>query len=287
MKVNNYNGLKILLAVVVVAVSVITVVEVARAGETITAENWTEMTGFKPDLTTVPITPGQLVHKGNYKKYSALLPAGIQRMVSKYELKIKLRNYSQTHPSLGYIKATNENLGKAKIIDIGSDYRKRGLKGYVAGLPFPHPKNGLEVAWDFIYNYSGDDGDLIYDVMWVSAGSGIEHTETWRFAYLMRTMHRTDLPPIPAIKEYKDKELQYASMTYAIAPYDKKGFGAVYTRSLDPLDMQGHIYVPAMRRVLRNAFGTRGDTWNATDLLYEDVRGYMGYPEWMYWKLVG
>jgi hypothetical protein len=51
--------------------------------------------------------------------------------------------------------------------------------------------------------------------------------------------------------------------------------------------MQGHVYVPAMRRILRNAFGVRGDTWNGTDFLYEDIRGFMGYPEWMNWKLVG
>ena len=42
-----------------------------------------------------------------------------------------------------------------------------------------------------------------------------------------------------------------------------------------------------MRRVLRQSFGTRGDSWNATDFLYEDVGGYLGAAEWMNWKLVG
>jgi hypothetical protein len=287
MKANNTIRLKVLFSVVA-AFSVITVAQTAHAGgDVITADNWTEKAGFAPDLTTTPIKPGQVIWKGNYKKFAKMLPLGLQKWVKKYELKMTLRNYERFHPSLGYIKATNQNRGKAKIIDTGNSVRKRGFKGYVAGLPFPNPKTGLEVAWNFIYNYSGDDADLYYDVMWVSAGSGIEHSETWRFAYLMRTMHRTDIEPIPAIEHFAKKGQQYASITYALAPYDKKGFGAVYTRSLEPLDMQGHVYVPAMRRVIRNAFGTRGDTWNATDLLYEDVRGYMGYPEWMHWKLVG
>ena len=42
-----------------------------------------------------------------------------------------------------------------------------------------------------------------------------------------------------------------------------------------------------MRRVLRHSFGTRGDSWNATDFLYEDVGGYLGAAEWMNWKIVG
>jgi len=279
--------LRISFIVAIIVAWSITTTQSVQADDVITADNWTEKAGFAPDLTTVPIKPGQIVWKGNYQKFAKLLPPGLQKWIAKYELKMTLRNYEPDHPSLGYIKATNKYRGTAKIIDTGKSVRKRGFKGYVAGLPFPQPKTGLELAWDFIYNYSGDDGDLYFDLMWVSAGSGIEHTETWRFAYLMRTMHRTDIEPIPAFEHFKKKGQQYASITYALAPYDKKGFGAVYTRSLEPLDMQGHIYVPSMRRVLRNAFGTRGDTWNATDLLYEDVRGYLGYPEWMYWKLVG
>ena len=62
---------------------------------------------------------------------------------------------------------------------------------------------------------------------------------------------------------------------------------ALFARSLDPVDLQGHTYVPAMRRILRLSLGTRGDAWNATDYLYEDVGGYLGAVEWMNWKLVG
>ncbi len=42
-----------------------------------------------------------------------------------------------------------------------------------------------------------------------------------------------------------------------------------------------------MRRILRMSLGTKGDGWNATDFLYEDVGGYLGAVEWMNWKLVG
>ncbi len=258
-----------------------------KPGIKLTTDNWSEMAGFKPNLAGLEDIAGEKLKKGNSNKYKKYLSKGLKILIDKYNLKLKLKNYRPIHPSLGFIKATNKYAGQPKIIKTGNDVRKRGLKNYVAGLPFPQPKNGLEVAWNYQYSYNGDDGDLLYAVQWVSAARGLEHTEEWRWAFIIRTINRTDLDPIPAIAMYQKKGIQYASMTYALTPYDKKGFGAVYSRSVNPLDQQGHIYVPAMRRVLRNTFGTRGDTWNSTDLLYEDVRGYMGYPEWMNWKLIG
>ncbi len=259
----------------------------ASADGKITAENWGEMVGFKPDLSNIPFEPGKVIAKWNVDKIKHMVPPGLMRMIKKYELRMTLREYKPVHPSQGYIAATNKYRGKAKVIKTGKDIRKRGLKGYVAGLPFPQPKNGLEVAWNYDSMYGGDDGKLIYDTIWVSASTGVEHTETWEWSFIMRTISRTDIDPKPAIPEYKAKGIKYVSTTKCIAPYDKKGFSAVYSRSVEPLDMQGHVYVPAMRRIIRNTFGTRGDTWNATDYLYEDVRGYMGYPEWMKWKLIG
>jgi hypothetical protein len=255
------------------------------AGE-ITVENWGEKVGFPPDLSKAAgVKRGVTVDKANLAEFQALVPPGMRLLIEKYNLTMELKPYAPMHPSKGYLEATNRGLGKSRIIDVGKEYRKRGLEGYVAGLPFPQPKSGLEVAWNYQYAYMGDDGDSIFSVYWISAKRGVEHKELWRWAFILRTVNRTDIEPIPAIKAFADKNLQYTSITYALEPFDKKGFGALYSRSVDPLDQQGHIYVPAMRRVLRNTFGTRGDTWNSTDLLYEDVRGYMGYPEWMNWEL--
>ncbi len=257
-----------------------------KPGVKLTTDNWSELAGFKPDLSGLDDISGKKVKKGNSNQYSKYLAKGLKLLIDKYNLKLKMRDYEPLHPSLGYIAATNKYAGKVQLINTGNDVRKRGIKNYTAGLPFPQPKNGLEVGWNYQYSYNGDDGDTYYAVQWISASRGVEHTEEWRWAFIIRTINRTDIEPMPAIDSFLKKGIQYTSFTYALSPYDKKGFGAVYSRSINPLDQQGHIYVPAMRRVLRNTFGTRGDTWNSTDLLYEDVRGYMGYPEWMNWKLI-
>jgi hypothetical protein len=252
----------------------------------ITAENWTEKVAFKPDLSTVECKPGTTIDRSNLQQFKELIPQGIQYLIRRYKMKIRVTGYEPVHPSEGYIQATNRYLGKAAVIDLGKVYDRRGIKGYVAGLPFPKPRTGLEVAWDFHYHYSADDGEVTYAVYWVSASGGVEHDELWKLSAI-KGDHRTDIEPIPAVESLREKGLQGAGLTFALAPYDKKGLGAVYFSHVEPRDGQGHIYVPSMRRILRNSFGTRGDTWNSTDLFYEDVRGYSGYPEWMNWKLLG
>jgi hypothetical protein len=248
----------------------------------ITADNWTETVSFKPN---VPEGLPKSIKKKNIDKAGDLIPAGMKLLIEKYGLKLKTTGYQPVHPSEGYIEATNRFRGKPKIIDVGDAINKRAIKDYTAGLPFPGPRTGLEVAWNFLYAYGGDDAQITYSVHWISGSAGLEHSEEWRLSTI-RGINRTDIDPKPAIESFLKKGLQGAGMTYALAPYDKKGFGAVYHRSIEPRDSIGHTYVPSMRRILKNTFGTRGDTWNATDLLFEDVRGYSGYPEWMHWKLL-
>ncbi len=288
MRAQIFSDLRWFLAAVVVAVLGCYSTGMARAGDAeITAENWTGMVGFKPDLSRVKVKKGKKITKKNIQQVGDLIPEGMRLLIEKYNLALKIREYEPIYPSEGYIEATNKNRGKAKIIETGKEYRKKGLKGHVSGLPFPNPQCGLEVAWNYHYKYLGDDVDQYYSVYWVSANAGVEHFEEWRWASITRAIHRTDIDPIPAIKSFLDRKSESASITYALSPYDKRGFGALYFDSTEPIDVQGHIYIPAMRRVMRNSFGTRGDTWNATDLIYEDVRGYLGRPEWMNWKLVG
>ena len=258
----------------------------APASAQITKENWSKKVSFYPKK--IPGSKkGMLLDESSWQKFKDYIPATVAKLISKYKLKIWTRDYARIHPSLGYIEATNKYHDKVELIDVGKDTRKRGIKNYVAGLPFPQPKTGLEVAWNYHYAYNGDDGGFHYGVYWISAKSGVERWEEWRWLYIIRAMNRTDIDPKPHIPQFEKKGIGYTSMTWATEPHDKRGFGALYSRYVEPKDQEGHIYVPTRRRIMRATFGTRGDAWNQTDLLYEDVRGYMGYPEWMNWKLEG
>jgi hypothetical protein len=250
----------------------------------ITSANWGEKVGFKPDLSGTPAV-GTTIDKDSLDKWKKWIPDGIDALIQKYAMKFKITEYKPIHPSRGYIAATNQYLGQPQIVP-NKNPRKMGITGYTAGLPFPNPQTGEEVAYNYHFAYFGDDGGFHYGVYWISAKSGVERSEEWVWEYITRVQFRTDLEPIPAIPELAKDGIAYRSMTWAIAPQDKRGFAALYSRMVEPKDQQGWIYLPPTRRTLRMSFGTRGDAWNSTDLLYEDVRGFMGYPEWMNWKLV-
>jgi hypothetical protein len=255
-------------------------------GVTLTKDNWTKEAAFAPNLANPAFKAGDTLDATNFKALGDWIVPGVATLMEKHGLKLWTRTYKRIWPSAGFIEATNKYSRDVELIETGDNPRKKGIKNYTAGLPFPNPQTGLEVAWNYQYGYQGDDGGFHYGVYWISGKSGVERSEEWRWLYIIRAMHRTDLEPKPHLPALAAKDIQYTSMTWAIAPYDKAGFGALYSRYEEPKDQEGWIYIPTMRRTMKATFGTRGDAWNSTDMLYEDVRGFMGYPEWMNWKLI-
>jgi len=256
------------------------------AGGAFTRANWVASVGFPVNPNPPGFKAGMTVDATNVDALGQAVPNAIKILIKKYALKMGTRNYEPIVPSNGYIDATNKYYQQVKLIDTGADARKKGISNYGGGLPFPKPDNGLKIAWNYQYSYNGDDADNDFAVYWINAKSGVERHEEWQWLYIMRGMYRTDIQPLPNIPESAAAEKQYYSMTICKTPLDKKGFTALYWRYLEPKDQEGYIYIPAQRRETRFSFGTRGDQWNNTDLLYEDVRGYMGYPEWMNWKII-
>ena len=255
------------------------------AWEPITSDTWGARVGFAPDLDGAP-PAGTKVSAANEKEFKKWIPSGVDLLVSKYKLVLEVVDYEAVHPSSGYIEATNKYAGQPQLIEGQDDPRKLAMKDYTAGLPFPQPKSGKEVAYDYALSYRGDDGSYHYGVFWISAASGVERWEEWRWEYVHRVKFRTDLEPLDDLPDFAEKGTVHLSRTWAIAPQDKRGFAALHRGSEEPDDLQIWIYLPPTRRTLRMAAGTRGDAWNSTDLLYEDVGGYAGHPEWMEWKII-
>ncbi|MDP8225040.1 MAG: DUF1329 domain-containing protein [Candidatus Lernaella stagnicola] len=270
----------------IVVAAMLLAVPVLVTGGAITRGNWGSSVGFAVDKNPAGFQPNQVIDASNIGPVEKLLPPSIVLLAKKYKYKLWTKNYEAYVPSNSYIAATNKYLGQPQAIDVGASARKKGLKSYNAGLPFPNPKNGYEVSWNYTYNYLGDDAANEFGVYWINAKRGVERSEEWTWDYIARSMFRTDIAPKPHIPEAAAKNIQYYSMTTCLKPFDKKGFTALYWRYVEPKDQDGYIYNPAQRRPIRFSFGTRGDAWNNTDLLYEDVRGYMGYPEWMKWKIL-
>ena len=251
----------------------------------LTRDNWAAQVGFAPELQQAGYTPGMTIDASNVDQFESILPDTAATMIRKYGMRIETTDYVPYAPSDGFIDATNKHHKKVKLVDIGASTDTREIEEYVAGMPFPKPQNGRQIAWNFILAYGGDDAESEFTVFWISPKRGVERSETWR-TISMRAKHRTDIQPIPSVSSLVQKGVIGAALTQALAPPDKKGYASLYFGYLEPKEPNGWLYMPAQRRSIRLAFGLKGEAWNNTDLLYEDIRGYTGSPEWMNWKLI-
>ena len=248
--------------------------------------NWPKTVGFSPDLKVEGYEVGMTIHSDNAQQFKSILPDPVALMVEKYGMTLETRKYEPYAPSNGFIELTKKQWKKAKLLDIGNSIDKRELAQYEGGMPFPKPENGRQIAWNFTLSYGGDDGENIFSVLWITGKRGVERSEVWKTTSIRRAKHRTDIPPIPDVPFLVEKGVYAATLTEALEPADKKGYASLYYGYIEPKEPNGWLYMPTQRRSIRLAFGLKGEAWNNTDLLYEDVRGYTGSPEWMNWKLL-
>jgi len=238
---------------------------------------------FAHEPDTEGFEPGVTVNKGNIRDFEKFLPEGLKILVEQFGLEISTVPYAPVLPSKGYAEKTERNRGKSKAIET-KDIRTKGIEGYEGGLPFVDPQTGLEVMWNQFFAYQGDDGFIEFDVFVASQGLGVERHETWRWEFVQKGMYRTDLP---AVSEFEKRGIVYASKATCLRPYEKAHTVALQYRYDKPRDQVGYIYVPFLMRPIKAVVGAVGVSWNQTDMLFEDIKGYSLYPEWTEWKLLG
>jgi hypothetical protein len=271
--------------VVVVVVLAVTIAVFAQEVPSITRATWGKAVGFPVGPGPEGFAPGMTIGAENLSAFEAIVPAPVATLVRAHGLVLKTRATAPYVPSDGYIVATNAGRGKTRLVETGDDWKTKGIEGYAGGMPFPAPTTGTEIAWNAILSYSGDDGEAEFTVYWIDAKRGVERTEAWRTTS-MRAQHRVDLPPLPRVEALAADDVVAATLTQATAPMDKRGYASLYFGYHSLREPDGWIYLPQQRRTIKFAFGLKGESWNSTDLFYEDVRGYTGRPEWMRWKLV-
>jgi hypothetical protein len=193
----------------------------------------------------------------------------------------KIVPYEPFTPTPGMINFTRKYAGTAKI---GS---KNELLNYVSGVPFPSPKNGLEVAYNFNVYTWGDtrdawtkgwivDGRLKYDQMKLLMGG-----------YFMYFTGRTDLPPVPAITP-NPKDIWFAYQTLQLEPSmvrNTRYFEVKYNDRTRPFD--SWLWSPAARRVIRRNASMRQDATSGGDVCAYDNWGWDGAIFENDYKLIG
>ena len=98
------------------------------------------------------------VDVSNLAQYQHQLPAGLADLLTRhadYHLRVFPSRRSVSNPQRIY-RATRENATRAELIANGN-----GIRGAAAGIPFPIPQEGMEVIWNHILHYKGENTHFI------------------------------------------------------------------------------------------------------------------------------
>ncbi|MCX5905272.1 MAG: DUF1329 domain-containing protein [Proteobacteria bacterium] len=179
--------------------------------------------------------------------------------------------YRPYENSKGVIEATKKYAPNSKLDD------KEGLInfGNVAGYPFPQPKSGVEMAWNFDGNTRGDTHfvDNLGEV--VDCKTKLErHAEHLRWDTYWAG--RTDLQPLPKIADAQNPRGIFRSFFQRhLAPVDFVDTTMLEIRYLDMNREEDlWVYTAMFRRIRRYATSQRTDTIDGTDMIYDDQDGW-------------
>ena len=173
--------------------------------------------------------------------------------------------------SKGQLEATRKHAGTARI---GAGNQ---LLGWVAGVPFPEPKNALELAWNTYPTISrADSHDELQFHMWFGLFQGTNYEkhfvwDLWNKKYRARV----DMPPLGDMPEFAESGLICKESMMILEPNEVRGFLQIRNRfwDVDKAD-ECYSYIPAIRRVRRMTGSDLTDPILGSDDIPDDFEGW-------------
>jgi hypothetical protein len=232
---------------------------------------------------------GKKIEKKNIDQVAEFLPPGILTLYKDttkwgappgepYFFIVPYEQYIQTK---SVIAATKKYAPLARIDD------QRNLENYteIAGVPFPSPKTGLEIAWNFDLDTIGDSWTYFRTAPNITPAK-MDRTMKSDYTKLF-FIHRTDIEPIPKI-EKNPKGIHHGLFMHLYDPPENKNSRFFNVRYIDPnKGDDGYIYYAPFRRMQRMGAATRSDTIDGSDLIYDDVDQWDGHILRNTYKYVG
>jgi hypothetical protein len=173
--------------------------------------------------------------------------------------------------SKGIIEATQKYAPTSRIVN---DDMLEGY-GQVAGIPFPEPKTGIEMAWNFDGNTKGDSHrEKSYGTV-ANCRTGNERT-AGMVRWELNWIGRTDMEPKPNVSE-KDNPRGIARSFFQrhTAPVDFVDTAFLELKWKDPdRDQAVWVYTVMFRRIRRYSTSQRTDSIDGTDMVYDDIDGW-------------
>ncbi|MCP4716524.1 MAG: DUF1329 domain-containing protein [Deltaproteobacteria bacterium] len=187
----------------------------------------------------------------------------------------EIKPYRTYAVSPGMLAATRKYAPASRLDE------KQNLVGYgeVAGIPFPQPKTGVEMAWNFDSNTKGDTHHLFHTGTVVDCRTRHER-EAGHLRWELRWVGRYDVPPVPKIaKKDNRRGIAHSFFQRHTAPADFVDTTMLEIKYLDlNRDTDLWVYTAMFRRVRRYATSQRTDMIDGTDMIYDDQDGWYTHP---------
>jgi hypothetical protein len=158
--------------------------------------------------------------------------------------------------------------------------------GETAGRPFPIPKTGMEMMYNFACNSHGDASYLFRIGPVVETKSRRERV-TNQPMWNMNWVHRTDVDPKPTLSN-NPKGIEKGLFMELQNPPEMLGTRMYNLRYIDANKSDdGYLWYSQFRRIRRMQTSQRSDTIAGSDLVYDDEYHYDSHVELTTWKYVG
>ena len=166
--------------------------------------------------------------------------------------------YPFTPGKIKFTKAGNASLDKDGI-----------LQNYVAGVPFPEPKNGAELSWNF-WTWNRFDSSERKAYGYITDGRLKYDRNIGQLAHAMQFSGRCDTPPVPEFPK-NPKKIFRASMSTWVNPVELKGSITLELRYKDwAREYDAWNFSAANRRVRRLSTAERMETIDGADFSRDD-----------------
>ncbi len=220
------------------------------------------------------------VDSQNMAQYAAQLPVGTKALLERYPsyyLQVFPTHRSAAAPQRIY-DATRFNAQNAELISNGN-----GVSGVAAGIPFPLPQNGLEVIWNHIMRYRGDQISFVSNLAAVLSSGSYNLLKQERDAYFL--YGREGVSP----KDLDNTLFYYRNKV--VAPSKLAGSALVVQETIDQV-----LAIRKAWRFNRGERRVRRLPSLAYDALQPDTSGmaiadqvdtYNGAPNRYEWTLIG
>ena len=220
---------------------------------------------------------GKKINAGNVDQVKEFLHEGVYNAIREPQIMgadsiwFEIVPYRAYNLSRGMIEATIKNSPAARLEENGM------LNGYgaVAGIPFPRPKTGAEMAWNFDGNTRGDSHHEVQFGTVVDCKTRFER-DTEQHRWELFWFGRYDVPPTPRFSEKENpRGIARSFFQRHAAPADFVDTTMLEIKYQDPRREEDlWVYTAMFRRIRRYANNQRTDSIDGTDMIYDDQDGW-------------